>query len=139
MNSAALHTAAFTRLSGFAALTASLGSGGVASRHPQDDQAEAASVFPYVTFDFPSLRGFDTNTTDGVAAVLRVHVWARTTSDIQWRALQDAVYDCLHNYALPIAGANTVNCQFTSASDMQDPDGKTIHAWSDFDVTYDNI
>ncbi|MGB1215974.1 MAG: DUF3168 domain-containing protein [Pikeienuella sp.] len=139
MNSAALHQAAFTRLAGFTALTSQLGTTGVKSKVPQPSKAEAVAAFPYVTFEFPSIVPFDTDDNDGGNAVLRVHVWARSPSDLVWRGVLDSVYDALHKYQIPIGGANTVDCLFQVSNVMDDPDGITTHAWSDFRITYDSI
>jgi len=139
MNSAALHQAVYTRLSGFAALTSQLSALGVLSRVPQPDDAGDASAFPYVTFQISSNAQWDTQTQDGIDATLQVDVWSRSQSDLQFKAILDSVYDCLHRFDLVISGANTVNCLFEGAGEFDDPDGVTTHGFATFRITFDGI
>lgn len=139
MNSAALHQAIYTRLSGFTALTSQLSSLGIMSRVPQPDDAGDAADFPYVTFTVGSATAWDTQTEDGLQASLQVDVWSRSQSDLQRKAIIDSVYDCLHRFDLVISGANTVNCLFQSKDETDDPDGVTTHTFATFLISYDGI
>mgnify|MGYP003646307610 FL=1 len=139
MNSAALHQAIYTRLAGFTALTSKLSSLGVMSRVPQPDDAGEADLFPYVTFKVSGLNVWDTASTDGIDATLQVDVWSRSQSDLQFKAILDSVYDCLHKFDLVISGANTVNCLFLSGGEFDDPDGVTVHGFATFRITFDGI
>lgn len=139
MNGAALHQAVYTRLAGFTALTSQLSGQGVYSRVPQPDDAGDASLFPYVTFQISGLDQWDTQTSDGITATLQVDVWSRSQSDLQFKAILDSVYDCLHRFDLVISGASTINCLFQGGGEIDDPDGVTVHGFATFAITYDEI
>jgi len=139
MNSAALHQAIYTRLSGFTALTSQLSALGVMSSVPHPDDAGDAADFPYVTFQVTGMDQWDTQTQDGITASLQVDVWSRSRSDLVMKAVIDSVYDCLHRFDLVIPGANTVNCLFENMGEIDDPDGVTTHGFATFAITYDSI
>lgn len=140
MNTTALQQAVYSRLAGFTDLTSKLGTSGILSRFPSPSEPEDTAAFPYVVIELPSLLPFDTKTSDGVEAIVGLHVFTRNNSDLVNRAVPDAVYDALHKYALTIAGAATVNCTFRNRVDnMPDPDGITAHSVVQFTITYDDI
>jgi hypothetical protein len=139
MNTANLHQAIFDRLTNYTALTSVLGTVGVASEVPQPDESEDDTAFPYVTFDFASVRPFDTKTDDGGDVVVRVHLWARTRETKARRAIEDSIYDALHKYDLVITGASTIGVWFEGKTEIDDPDGKTKHSVLSFRVLYDEI
>jgi hypothetical protein len=139
MNLANLEQAVFSRLSGFTALTSQLVGQGIYSRKPQDVDAEDASLFPYVTFEFATIQPWDTDDTDGAQAILQVDVWSRSQSRLQISAIMDSVYDSLHKFQIVISGANTVDCLFDGSQVMSDPDGVTLHGVVEFRITYDEI
>jgi hypothetical protein len=137
MNGAALYQAIYTRLAGTAAVASKVQ--GIYSRVPMPADAGDDGLFPYIFFNQPSALPFNTKTSDGMRAIIQVHVYSRSGSNIERLAIQDAVYDALHNYDLPIAGANTVLCQFQGVTDFMDPDGITTHGVVSFTVLYDDI
>lgn len=137
MNSTNLHQAIYTRLAGYTALTSKVV--GIYSQVPQPDDAQLDSAFPYVTFGIPSAQPFDTKTHDGLNAVIQVHIWTRTNSDLVRRAINDAVYDALHKYDLVVSSAATVALGFETYSELMDPDGETMHGVLSFRVLIDEI
>ena len=137
MNSANLHQAVYTRLAGYVPLTSQIED--VYSRVPQPDDAGSDAPFPYVTFEIASATPFDTKTDLGINAIVQVHVWSRTTSDLVRRAIEDAAYDALHRYSLPITSASTVDVLFETKTEFADPDGMTMHGVLSFRVTYDEV
>lgn len=138
MNSTGLRQAIFTRLNSYTPLTDLLGTGGVRSRTIQNTTPEDDGPFPYVTFSFPSAVPFDTKTSQGGDATVQVDVWSRGT-DLERSAVQDAAYDALHLYDLPIAGADTVTVNVAGATEFMDSDNVTTHGVLSVVVIYDDI
>lgn len=139
MNLANLQQAVYTRLAGFTALTSQLSGQGIYSRKPQDDDSGDASVFPYITVQFPSLLPWDTDDTKGAKTILRVYTWSRSQSTLVLGRAMDSVYDCLHEFQIVIPGANTVDCLWINSETLDDPDGVTTYGVSEFRITYDDI
>jgi hypothetical protein len=138
MNQADLLQAMYTRLNAVAAVT-SLATGGIHSKHPQDDDAGLGSAFPYITLGPITASPFNTKTGNGVNALFQVHVWSRSESHLERLGIVDAVYDALQNHALSITGADTVLCQMQSTNEIPDPDGITTHSIMVFRVVYYDI
>lgn len=141
MNYQAIQTAIYTRLSGYTALTDIVQSVGYS--HPQDADAGAASVFPYVTIQDVTSRPWDDKDQTGGDQVVQVSVWARPSAtqggSTVCNAVSQQVYAALHRYALTGAGLHVVNCLLSGDTGvMDDPDGATKHRAMRFRVVYQN-
>jgi hypothetical protein len=137
MDSAALHQAIYTRLAGFTALTSKVV--GVYSSVPEDANSGSDAAFPYIVFNQVSIAPFDTKSSDGASALVDVHAYTRTKSDLVLLAIADEIYNALHKFDLVIAGANTIAVGFENKVEFDDPDGKTIHTAMTFRVVYDDF
>jgi hypothetical protein len=136
MKSAALQQAVYTRLSGFSALTDLVQAIYSESGAPQPSDAGDNSLFPYVIVGPFTGSPWDTDGTPGQTCIVKVNVYSRGKSDLEWRAIADQVYEALNRHDLSISGADTVDCLFQDMSSFPDPDGKTTRAVLDFRVTY---
>lgn len=137
MNSANLHRALYTRLTGATGLSGVIN--GVYAHVAQPDDAGVAADFPYITLGPHSRLPFDTDNDDGQQVSVNVHLWDRYSSELSRSALRDAIYDALHKYDLPITSADLLDCLFTNETGSPDPDGETYHTTMTFRVTYTGI
>lgn len=135
MKTAALQQSVYDRLTAYAPVNSAVV--GIYSDVPQSAEPEDEAAFPYVTIGPIIPAPWSTDDTPGVTALVDVGVWTRGHSRLAARAIADDVYSALNRYHLSIAGVNTVDCLFESATDLMDPDGKTHHEVVTFRVTYD--
>ena len=132
MKNAALLQSLYDRLSTYTDLTDLVV--GVYSKKPQD---EDDSRFPYVVIGDFNGSPWDTDDTVGQQVLVQVHVFSRSTSDLQRLGITDEIYNALNRYDLQITGVNTVDCLYDNYLEFDDPDGKTTHGVVTFRVTYD--
>ena len=139
----AVYSALFTRLTGYAPLTAQLAShnygGGMTLPAIYDDVPQAAdgavtSAFPYVRIGAFIRDENDTDTELGFTGTLTIHTWSRGAGMKQAEAIMDAIYDALHFYNLIVTGygVSTIHQEF--AEIMLDSDGKTRHGVQRFRI-----
>jgi hypothetical protein len=136
MKSAALQQAIYSRLNGYSALTDLVQGIYSESGAPQPDDAGDGSDFPYVIAGPFTAAPWDTSGTPGQTSIVKVNIYSRGKSDLEWRAIADQVYNALNRHELSISGANVVDCLFENMSSFPDPDGKTTRAVIEFRVTY---
>lgn len=131
---AVVQSAIYSRLTGYAALTALLanGSSGVHDHVPQDDNA-----FPFVSIGNLSASEFDADDRTGANVSVTVHTWSRYRGKKEANEIMDQVYAALHRYDdLSVSGYNTVDVQWDGLTTiMRDPDGLTYHGVQTFRVT----
>ena len=137
MNSANLHRALYTRLTGATGLSGVIT--GVYAHVPQPDNAGDVAAFPYITLGPHTRSPFDTDDDDGQSVRVNVHLWDRYSSELTRSAVRDAIYDALHKYDLAVTGADLLDCLFVNETGFPDPDGKTFHTVMGFRVTYTGI
>lgn len=123
---AALQTALYARLSGFAPLSALVQ--GVHDHVPQD------AAYPYVQVGEIDSAEWDTDTSLGSDDTVTIHVWSRYRGRLQTHQIQDAIYSALHRHALAVDGAQVVTVEFEFADSLLDPDGLTRHGVQRFRV-----
>lgn len=85
---------------------ATLGVTGIYDSKPQDDDAGAASVFPYMLIGDIFLTQLDTRGTNGWTAAVRIHTVTRQHGRKEAKTIQGRLYDLLHDQPLTIAGFN---------------------------------
>ena len=135
MDLGALQKAIYDRLTGVTAVNDAVV--GIYSKVPQDGLSESDAAFPFITISGFAPRAMDTDGSNGISALVDVHIWSRSTSALAWRAISGAVYDALHKYtSLNIVGADVVDCLFETGAEVDDSDGKTTHSIVSFRVTY---
>lgn len=83
-------------------------------------------VFPCVHV-VVAASGWDTDTSDGHDASVRVHTWSRSGSALQTLTIQEAIYRVLHNVPRVVTGAHVITFQRRESFWDDDPDGLTIH------------
>lgn len=131
-----IQTALFTRLTGFAGLTAELANGAdsVFDFVPQQ-LADTDAEFPYLVIgDFESSE-FDADDRLGYDTTVTLHTFSRYEGKRECADIMAQVYDALHRYALPVAGLNLVDCQWDGLSTIiLDPDGQTRHGVQRFRI-----
>ncbi len=131
---AVVQSAIYSRLTGYAGLTALLagGASGVHDFVPQDDNA-----FPFVTLGDLSASEFDADDRTGADVRVVVNTWSRYRGKKEATEIMDQVYAALHRYDdLAVSGYNTVDVQWDGLTNiMRDPDGLTFHGVQTFRVT----
>lgn len=133
MNAKELQEAIYTRVNTQVGGSVS----GVYTDPPQAAQSEDDSAFPFITIGPVSATPNDTKGDNGFSTLFDVHIWSRSSSALTWRSIGDQVYDALQKYdALPVVGANVVDCRFDSSTNFDDPDGRTKHYVLTFRVNY---
>jgi hypothetical protein len=126
-----------TTLRADAALQA-LGSGSPTEVEVWSAMAPDGYPLPYLSVSGASGQPFDTKDSDGLSAVVDVHVWTDYRGELQCLQLMDAVTDALHDAALILDNADLVMCILNNtAGPMLDPDGRTLHGVCSFTVVTD--
>lgn len=123
--------AVYSRLVGFAGLIALIGTR-VYDRAPHQITTDS---FPYVVVGDDTSVEDDTFSRVGWDHTVTLHVWSRYPGRKETKQIQQAIYDALHQHALVVAGATTIDCVFEFANSFLDPDGLTRHGVSRFRVT----
>lgn len=127
-----LQQAVFTRLGAVAAVTA------LVSTRIYDNAPQSA-VFPYIVVGDDTAIPADTHSTKGSDNTITVHSWSRYRGRKEIKQIQQAVYDALHQHALVVSGAATVNCGWEYAESFLDADGLTRHGVQRFRVILDGV
>ena len=131
----AISEAVYTRLSGFAGLTALLAtSGSVYGYAPQIATSQDAG-FPYVAIGDMTAVPFDTDTNTGFEATVTIHCFDRARSQKKVQQIMGQVYAALHRHNLPVSGYNLVDCLWDDTAEvLQEPDGLTFHGVQRFRI-----
>ena len=130
----AVQQAVYDRLTGYSAVSSAIT--GVYTKAPQSTTPESPTPFPYITLGSVSVTPEDTKDNNGAQVLVDVHLWSRDTP-VTWRAILSDIYAALHHYALPVTGANVIDCRLDSSVDFADPeDAETWHAVQTFRVSY---
>tara|TARA_R110000772_G_scaffold45492_9_gene104257 strand:- start:2492 stop:2908 length:417 start_codon:yes stop_codon:yes gene_type:complete len=130
-----LQQAIYDRLTGVPAVNDAVV--GIYTQTPQNAKSEDPAAFPFITIGSFAPKPMDTDGSNGISALVDVHLWSRSTSALTWRAISSAVYDALHKYtALNVVGAQVVDCLFETGAEIPDPDDITTHSIVSFRVTY---
>lgn len=125
----ALQEAIYSRLNGFAGLTALIDA--VYDHVPQDP------TFPYVQIGEDTAIPFDTHDSSGSDNTVTIHSWSRYRGKKEIKDIQRQVYLALHRFALSVTGVDTVDCQWEFADSFLDDDGLTRHGVQRFRVMLD--
>lgn len=131
----ALQHAVYDRLTAVSAVSGAVI--GIYTKAPQDPESEDNTAFPFITIGPIMANPSDTKDSDGIMALVDVHVWSRSQSALSWRGIGTDIYAAMQKHALTVTGANVVDCRFDSEVDYQDPtDGRTWHMVLTFRVYY---
>ncbi len=104
---------------------AALGLAGVYDMAPQAGDGGASAQFPYVTMGHIFAVQSDTQTKNGFEMTGRVHVFSRSGSMLECKAIQGAIYDLLHRSTLAVSGFNNFLLLRNDSDCVADNDGKT--------------
>lgn len=110
--------ALYTRLNG-----ASIGAS-VYEIAPQSANGGDSSAFPYITIGRAIITEFDTQTTNGFAAQVRIHTWSRTGEMLECKGIQGAVYSALHRSEMTITGFNNFSLLREDTDCFPEEDGR---------------
>jgi hypothetical protein len=130
MSSAATQRAIYERLAGDYDVTSLVQA--VYDHVPQD------AAFPYVVIGDSTEAQWDTDDSTGTEATVTIHVWSRFRGRSETKLIQDAIYQSLHRYDLPIDGVHTVTVEWEYAESFLDPDGLTRHGVQRFRIISEN-
>lgn len=123
----ALQQAVYTRLSGDATLTSTLGAAVY-------DHAPDGSNFPYVVIGDVTETPRDTMGTTGRDATLTVHTWSQYAGSKQVKEIQSRVDELLDRWKPTVTGWTSVNMQQEFFETFRDPDGITRHGVSRYRI-----
>ena len=115
---------------GVSALVQAIHSG----RAPQAADGQVNSPFPYLVISGVTAQPWDTKDTLGRNVIMQVDCYARTQSDLAFRAILDAVHMALHRQPLTVGALNWVDTQAENLIEGFEDDGKTRRAVMDFRV-----
>lgn len=123
MKSANLQRAVYSALVNDAAVSGLVQS--VYADHPQPDEPEDDSVFPYITIGNDVATTWDSHTFDGGNHLVQIDVWSRSNNFLETKDVADAIRDLLHHQPLTIAAADHVLTINENNTFTRDPDGHT--------------
>lgn len=122
-----LQQAIYSRLSGDAALTTTLGAA------VYDDVPDSAA-FPYVAIGDVTETPRDTMGTTGRDTTVTVHTWSQYEGSKEVKQIQNRVDELLDRWSPTVAGWNSVHMQQEFFETFRDPDGITRHGVSRYRV-----
>lgn len=130
MNTAAMQTAIYSRLTSYSPVS-SLVTGVYDARAPQ------SAVMPYICIDTIATQRDETKTDTGGTALITLHLWDESLSQLALRQIEQRVYECLHRFdTLSVSGCEIIDCLFEQGQNIGDPDGRTSHVIMTFRVRY---
>lgn len=91
-----LQSAIYERLTGYAPVSSAVT--GIYAEVPQSAQSESDADFPFITIGEASILANDTKTDNGIAALVDVHIYSRSTSPTTWKVIAGNVYNALQKY-----------------------------------------
>jgi hypothetical protein len=124
----AIQQAIYDALSADAGVTALLGAGKIFDSVPQ------GTAYPYVTIGDDNFDDAGSHSSPGVSAKVVIDTWTQYSGRKQAKAIQDAIYDRLHEGDLAVAGHHFVLCRQEFSTVMKDDDGITHHGVQRFRV-----
>lgn len=104
---------------------ATLGLTNVYDFAPQVGDGGSSAPFPYATMGNIFAVQMDTQSTGGFEMTGRVHVFSRSGSMLECKAIQGKIYDLLHRSTLTVTGFNNFLLLRSDSDCVQDEDGKT--------------
>lgn len=130
-----LQRALLARLSGDATLMATLKD--VTDRQRPVADGGGAAGFPYLHATI-IVDEWDTDTTEGFEALIRLHTWSRSGSFAETKAVQGRLYNLLHRVTdMTVTGHNLILIRRESSWAETDPDGITIHGVCEYRAILD--
>jgi hypothetical protein len=100
---------------------------------------DASAIYPYVAIGALMLGDFDTDTSTGFDATVRIHSWSNTGSTRQVRTMQSHIYNRLHRQPFLISGAfRDVLVYRENAQVMQDSTG-ALHGVCEYRAILDLV
>ena len=132
MTAAAIQVAIYSALSGSATVTDLCPD--VFDFGPSD--TDGATIFPYIAMGAVDLLQFDTDTTVGFDAAVRIHTWANTGGALGVRSIQDAIYSVLHRKALSVSDMHAITME-REASDVLKSSSGAFHGVCDYRGLFD--
>lgn len=103
---------------------------------PQAADGQSLAAFPYVTFGARTLTEWDTQSEKGFDALIRLHTWSRTGSNLECLTIQGQIYAALHLQSLPITAHNTVLVRRESTNILPEGDGQ-VHGVCEYRILFE--
>ncbi len=120
-----LQTAVYQRLSGYAPLTAIVGTGVY-------DMPPSTAKYPYVTIGEDDVHQADVGCKRSYRVILEVHGWSDHRGYKEVKSIVQAVEDALHDFPLIVDGYRLISLTLRDTQFMRAPDGLLSHSISDF-------
>lgn len=124
-----LQTKIYTILSADATLQTLLGGSGRVIDRPADNLEP-----PFVQIGEDERDDFGAHDVDGHTFVVTIHTWTEAEGRKTCKEIQDRIYTLLHDVDLAITGQKTISLRAGLTTSMLDPDGRTHHGVSRFNL-----
>lgn len=122
-----LQQATFTRLSGDATLTTTLGAAVY-------DSVPTGAAYPYVVIGEDTEVPHDSMGTTGRDTTITIHTWSRYVGKKQTKEIQNRVDQLLDRWLPTVAGWNSTHMLNEYRDSFLDPDGITRHGVSRYRI-----
>jgi Protein of unknown function (DUF3168) len=90
---------------------------------PQAADGASTASFPYVEIGHIIASEWDTDTETGFDVICRVHTYSRTSSTLECRTVQGAIYAALHRAELAVTGFLPILINREMSDCTRQPDG----------------
>lgn len=132
MITSAVQSAIYSKLTNDATLMALITD--VYADHPQPNEPEDDSLFPYITIGQDTTAPWDSKTYFGSEAAVQIDVWSRSNNYIEVKNANERVLELLHHQPLAITGADHTMTIHQGSAFSIDADGHTKRALMTFRI-----
>lgn len=101
---------------------------------PQVTASEDPTKFPHAVLGDDTAIEFDTDDVNGQEHTATLHVWDLYRGRKRVKQILDAIYDCLHEATLSVAGHHTVYCLWEYSGSVPEPHVLKQHAVTRFRI-----
>ena len=98
------------------------------------DNAPDNAVYPFIQIGDDEFEDWSSHTFDGFSVTFTIHVWTQAQGMKTCKQIQTRIHELFHNVRLVINAQKTVSLRAGLATSMLDPDGRTHHGVSRFNL-----
>lgn len=98
------------------------------------DHAPDNAAYPFFEIGDDQFNSWDSHTFDGFEVEMTIHTWTQGQGKRQCKELMSRLYELLHNTDLSLNSQKTVALRSGLNTIMLDPDGRTFHGVSRFNL-----
>jgi hypothetical protein len=89
---------------------------------------------PYIALGSPVALPFGSHTHDGFEVTFTIHAYSESPGRKEAMTIGNRIYQLLHGVDLGIVGFETVSCQEAVSRVLREDDGKTHHAFIQYQI-----